>query len=820
MPDPKQQADLFPEPSHGDDGTVFINERCRLQRRDGFVVVTVGGVVLAHFAVGDRMAEAHAIVALVEQGHARQIQVARAFGCDERTIRRHQRRLEQGGLAALGRPRGYPRGQWRLAKDRTARVNNWKASGVTNREIARRLGVDEKSVRKLLRRLGWRPSAPEQLSLPVAPTPVEAADPKLSGSPASPPSQLTQPRHAVTRVRQLAPATSAVAPPAPALPADGDTSQPVEGADPKLSAPDAEPPAFSSDPSDRTADRILACLGLLDDAAPMFAPAKAVPGLGVLLALPPIIHSGVLDIARDIYGGIGPAFYGLRTTIVTLILMALLRIKRPEALKERSPQALGRLLGLDRAPEVKTLRRKLARLAACGCAHALGRALAQRRVQERGHAMGFLYVDGHVRAYHGKRPVPKTHIARMRLAMPATTDYWVNDAEGEPLFFVTTEANRGLVKMLPVVLQEVRALVGERRVTVVFDRGGWSPALFARLIEDGFDVLTYRKGKCRRIARRRFSVHEAMLDGRPVRYSLADQAVRLLGRKLRLRQVTRLTDDGHQTQIITSRWDLTAVEVAHRMFERWRQENFFKYLREEYALDALVDYGAEPADATRDVPNPARQALNAELRRAYAELAGVAAALGVEAATNRESLRRTMRGFKIANAKLGKQIQKAAAKIRALEKRRARVPVRTPVQKVVEGEVVKLAVERKHLADIFRMVAYQAESDLLRLIASYYPRAEDEGRTLVQSALALAGDIETSDGELRLVLDTLSSPHKTRALGALCDKLNETETRFPGTTLRLRFAVKPDPAPSLAFPGARDPTGTPANEKPDNFAPG
>jgi DNA-binding CsgD family transcriptional regulator len=800
MPDNEQQTDLFPAPSPGNDGTVIINERCRLQRRDGFVVVTVSGVVIAHFRVGDRMAEAHAMVALVDQGHARQRQVARAFGCDERTVRRHQRRLERGGLAALGRPRGYPRGQPRLAKERAATVNDWKASGATNREIARRLGVDEKSVRKLLRRLGWRPPTPEQLSLPVASRPVEAADPKLSGSPTSPPS---------------AAPTASTAPNAPGPPADGDAPQPVGAADPKLSALDAEPPAFSRDPCDRTADRVLACLGLLDDAAPMFAPAKAVLGLGVLLAIPPIIHSGVLDIARDIYGGIGPAFYGLRTTIVTLILMALLRIKRPEALKEHSPQGLGRLLGLDRAPEVKTLRRKLGRLAAGGCASTLGRALAQRRVQQRGHAMGFLYVDGHVRAYHGKRPLPKTHLARMRLAMPATTDYWVNDAEGEPLFFVTTEANRGLVKMLPVVLQEVRALVGERRVTVVFDRGGWSPELFRRLIEDGFDVLTYRKGKCRRLAKRRFATHDAVLDGRPVRYLLADQAVLLLGRKLRLRQVSRLTDDGHQTQIITSRWDLSAVEVAHRMFERWRQENFFKYLREEYALDALVDYGTESADANRDVPNPARQALNAELRRAYAELARLAAALGVEAATNRESLRRTMRGFKIANAKLGKQIQKAAEKIRALEKRRASVPVRIPVQDVVMGEVIKLAVERKHLTDIFKMVAYQAESDLSRLIASYYPRAEDEGRTLVQSALALAGEIVAADGELRIVLDTLSSPHKTRALGALCDQLNETDTRFPGTTLRLRFAVKPEPIPSLAFPGARQATDAPATSEPD-----
>jgi len=184
-------------------------------------------------------------------------------------------------------------------------------------------------------------------------------------------------------------------------------------------------PSLDTDPSDRQIDQVFACIGLLDDAAPLFRPGSEVPGAGVLLAIPALVDSGVFEIAREIYDSIGPAFYGLRTTLVTLLMMALLRIKRPEGLKEHSPQSLGRLLGLDRAPEVKTLRRKLARLAVYGRAAEFGRALAQRRVKTRGHALGFLYVDGHVRAYHGKRSLPKTHLARMRLSMPATTDYWV-----------------------------------------------------------------------------------------------------------------------------------------------------------------------------------------------------------------------------------------------------------------------------------------------------------------------------------------------------------------------------------------------------------
>src|SRR5438477_9775746 len=113
-------------------------------------------------------------------------------------------------------------------------------------------------------------------------------------------------------------------------------------------------------------------------------------------------------------------------------------------------------------------------------------------------------------------------------------------------------------------MREVRDLVGERRVTIVFDRGGWSQKLFDRMIKDGFDLLTYRKGRCRRINERRFIRRRAELDGRLVDYLLHDRPVRFLKGKLRLRQVTRLCDDGHETQVITSRWELRDIEVAYR----------------------------------------------------------------------------------------------------------------------------------------------------------------------------------------------------------------------------------------------------------------
>lgn len=116
-----------------------------------------------------------------------------------------------------------------------------------------------------------------------------------------------------------------------------------------------------------------------------------------------------------------------------------------------------------------------------------------------------------------------------------------------------------------------------------------------------------------------------------------------------------------------------------------------------------------------------------------------------------------------------------------------------PVADVVAGEVVKLAPEKKHLSSIVKMVAYQAESDLVRLVAPHYRRAQDEGRTLVQSALADSADIEVTEHELLITLAPLSSAHWTLALAALCDALNLSRTPFHGTRLLLRYGVGPGP---------------------------
>jgi transposase len=764
--------------------TVVINPRCTLRMEGDQRVIVVGGMPVHHYHGDDAVAEAYAMVFLVESGFAQQTEVALAFGKSERTVRRHQERYLQAGMVGLGRSEGWRRGRRRISGKRLRVIERMKSDGLSNREIAHRLGVTENAIRKLVG--PSKSDGIEQLSLATV---------------AAPPSPPLSSALSVAVVEEYAsPAQTAF------VEDFSRGSQETEEDEPR-------PMSLDQDASDRTFDRQLAYLGLLDDAAPIFRDGSQVPGVGVLLSLPYLVHSGLLQIARKLYSEIGPAFYGLRTTLLTLFLMALLRIQRPEQLKGRDPAAFGRLLGLDRAPEVKTLRRQLGRLAARHHADQLGAGLARLRVAQRGELMGFLYIDGHVRAYHGQRTISKTYVARRHLAMPATTDYWINDRSGDPLLVVTSEVNASLVRAFPNLLRQVREAVGDRRVTIVFDRGGWSPKLFRSMIQDGFDILTSRKGKSRLINERRFIRRPGKLDGHWVTYDLSDQPMRFLKGKLRLRQITRLCEDGHQTQIITSRWDPRDLEVAYRMFERWRQENFFKYMREEFLLDALVDYRIEPEDPTRTVPNPERRALDKQIRAARTELAQIERQYGAAAVDNAEQDRPTMRGFKIAYGKLGKKLRAARGRLQKLIEKRRDVPVRLEIRDLSEQAVVKLATERKHLTDIVKMIAYQAESDLFNLLAPHYMRTEQEGRTLLHELFAAAGDIKVTESELQLTLAPLSSLHRTRAVHALCELLDQTATVFPGSNLRVRFAVRPSPRIGLAFPGTpphrRPPAGAP-----------
>ena len=710
-------------------------------------LVTVHGLATFAWDAGDEAGRRLAAVQLVRLRAASQGQVAEAFGVDPATIWRWDQALAADGVAGLVPSRRGPKGASKLTPELVERITALDAAGATLREIAAATGVSTFSARNALGRVaaGGRPAAAG------------------SGAPVA-----------------------------------GDDEQ-GQGAVPLL-----------PDPVPRGGERVLARWGLLGEGAgPVFTAGARYPLAGLLLALPALEATGLLEAAREVYGRLRDGFYGMGATLLTVVFLALAGEPRAEGATRVPPAALGRVLGLDRAPEVKTIRRKLGELAAAGKAAELIMALARRHAAARPDALGFLHVDGHARVYYGTRQVQKTHVARLKFPAPATMETWVTDQDGDPVFMVIAEPSDSLAGELRRLLPALRQVVGGgRRVTVCFDRGGWSPALFADITAAGFDVLTWRKGPAADLPAAGFTTVTCTDDrGRAHEYDLADTTVELgisegprKGQTVTLRQVTRLVPakggGTRQIHVLTSRDDLAAGQVCWRMSSRWREENYFRYARTRFALDALDSYAAAPDDPDRMVPNPARKTAAARIRQAEAaaqaaETARDAALLQLRSPAPGQAAYLTNQ---MINA-LAAPVEAACRELEEADKAAAAVPARVPLGELAP-DMVRLDAETKQITHAIRMAAYNAETTLARALDGHYARAGDEAYALIREALTVSGDICPGDGELLVRLDPLTAPRRTQALAALCDQLTAAGARYPGTDLILRYEVKSHPNPA------------------------
>ena len=754
------------------DHVTVINDIVHFEDVDGVRSVFLWGQLFYHYVLGNRDEEAFIIGVLGRGGYATKRGLAQAFGIGEKTAYRYRKRLEEEGAAGIPQRKRGPKGPSVATAAFRRRVVSLKDDGYSDRGIARILGVSHTTVSRILREEGYRaPEAPVLIDLgedePSAPS-VPQEDAAADGEERDHGSDLAD-----------------GADPEVATEESGDQAvAEVDGeAVPVLPRPVAE------GVSPRLLERGLAGTGHLVEAPPILESGTNLRFAGVFLALPGLAEVGLLSAALRVYRTLRKGFYGLTSTVLTLYVMALLRIKTPESLSGLPPEILGRVLGLDRSPEVKTVRRKLRELSGHCRAADFVAALAEEIRDRNEDLLGFLYVDGHVRAYYGKRKIPKTWVPTRRLCLPATSEVWVNDAGGAPFFFVTTEGNPSLSKALPGLLGEVKKILGDRRAVVIFDRGGWSVEAMEKLLAlKSFDFLTYRRGAYHDLPEDLFMEVE-IEPGKTVELAESEVVIEGLGQ---VRVVAKRDPDGKQVHILTNLPPerLSKVEVYLRITRRWRQENFFKYMRANYALDALVSFETEPADGEREIPNPAWKALDREVRAKRKKVRRLTVALGEGAKEKDQGGRPTLRGFKRSVFETGPALSTAEQELAKTLKARSAVPKRILVKDLGGEPAVRLEFERKLLTDAIKMCAYRAESGLANAIGPHYSRSSEEGRKLIQEALHAAGDLEVTDRMVKITLEPLSSPHRTAVLEKLCEILNGKSAIYPGTKLRLRYAVR------------------------------
>jgi hypothetical protein len=574
-------------------------------------------------------------------------------------------------------------------------------------------------------------------------------------------------------------------------------------------------------------------MGVLREAPLEFVAAADVPCGGVLLALPALLLEGLLRHSREHFTP-PPGYYPLETLFLVLAFMALARLRTVEALRYEPPGEWGKLVGLDRIPEAKTLRQKIADLCATPEPVAeWSQTLARDWIGALdADCTGVYYIDGHVRVYHGElTKLPRRYVSRERLCLRGTTDYWVNGLGGQPFFVVTRPIDPGLGTVLrEQIVPRLLALIPvdpvaaaipvdaiapvdaepaatpapapaagapapasmppPPRLTIVFDREGYSPALFAELKALGVAILTYHKFPGADWPEAEFAPRTVTLHhGETVVMSLAERGT-CLPNGLWLREVRHREAHGHQVSILSTDYHIELPPIAVRMFARWCQENFFKYMREHYSLDRLVEHGVETLPETTVVINPAWRRLDTQVRRARELLRRAQAQLGAGSLTATPAPSE-VEAWQVRQGELTARIGQERTRLEELKTQRKATPPKLELGALPKEEQFgRLPQTRKHFVDTIRLVAYRAETAMAHLAREKLAR-DDDARALLREIYTGTADLRP-DAEAKTLtvrIHPLACRAHDMVLEHLCAELTATETLYPGTDLRLIYQL-------------------------------
>jgi transposase-like protein len=686
---------------------------------------------------------------LVCQGACKQVEIQRVFGVSKNSVGRSVKKYREEGAEAFFRPRNG-RGPSVITDEVKPRIEELFAAGKSSQKVAKELGIKHDTLRKAI-----------QQGRVIGPRRIERAKTEACASDKS------------TR-----------------------------------SFEDAE--AEMGNGCTRPVERMAAAFGLLPGGAKeQFTPCHDVSLGGVICALPALIANGLLSHIDKCFTTLGGYYTGLQV-LVLVAYMALCRIKTVEQLQCYPPGELGKMMGLDRVPEVRCLRNKLAELSEGDAPQKWSRLLSKDWMESSPELAGALYVDGHVRVYHGgKTDLPKRFVSRERLCMRGTTDYWVNDALGRPFFLVSRPVDQGMLEALrndivPRLLEDIpgqpsaEALEKDpclERFTIIFDREGYSPAFFKEMWEKHrIACITYHKFPKENWPEDRFIETEVkMPNGERLFMKLAEMGSWVGSKKdgLWVREVRKLCKDGHQTSLISSAKASFATRDAARIFSRWSQENFFAYMEKHFAIDLLSEYGTEEFPGIQKVINPTWRELERERRSLASKLANRQAKFA-----NLELHPELGDDKKIAKwennkVKIVEEIENLEHDLKDIKQQLKETSKHIEWDDLQpDHKFEKLRSSKKALMDTVKMIAYRAETALVNIVREKLSR-QDDARALIRDLCRCEADIlpNENDKTLTVRVHSMANARSNRAVRHLLDQLDQTEFNYPGTNFKLVYRM-------------------------------
>jgi hypothetical protein len=540
-----------------------------------------------------------------------------------------------------------------------------------------------------------------------------------------------------------------------------------------------------------------------------FSPQVDLNHAGVLLSLPALVANGLLKYQEDFYPDTG--YYSIASIFLSLAFLSLLRIKTLSESSRLPPGELGRAIGLDRIPEVKTLRERIALFCEKADIDSWSLKLSKDWMEEYPELSAVLYIDGHVKIYFGSTTkMPKRFVSRLRLCMSGSTDYWVNDMTGQPFFVINKVVNSSMIEVIkndiiPRVGTDVPNQPTEEeldgnpflhRFMIVFDRECYSPDFFYDLWQDRIAICTYNKNVKDIWPDEEFSKQKGQLPfGAEQEMEIAERGVLLQNKgskkKVWAREIRRKTETGHQISIITTNFMLETIMVGLYMFARWTQENFFKYVMQNFGIDTLVSFCKEKVSDTIVLVNPEYRDLEGQQKRLTSKLNHRKSKYATMELAELPTEEQKMKSYIQKKSELVDQITALEKEIELVKTSKKEVPRKIKYSELPEEQKFDNVInERKRFLDIIKMIAYRAETAMSNMIKPLMSHP-NESRILLQKIYQTDANIYPDYGKnvLTIEIHNLAYWKDDKILQKLCEQLNKSETKFPGTELTICYKM-------------------------------
>lgn len=703
--------------------------RIEVVRADGKVLVRLLGVNVLCFDDGDVGARHCAIVGLAETHKVTGREVAQAFGLSEVYVSRLRGRYREHGSSGLVPPPPGPRHKSKLSDELVEQIIGLKKSGLVYVQIAEQLGISIASVSRALTGPGQQVNRAEPLSL-------------------------------------LPEERSGEAEPIPQPQLDGDLDV--------VQAPDETAAVVE----------------------PLVAPLEGIISVqhaGAMMLHVPLFQLGLQKAFEAAGAKLAPArTHDLGGVLSTLTLGFGLGLANVEQFKFAVRGNLGPMAGIAVAPEIRTLRRKLGELSEQIDTVILTREVARGLIKMEPVWEGLHYVDGHFTAYHGELPAPKTRDPKRHCASRGRTDTWVHDVWARPLFFLTSPVHDQLVSVIPKVVEEIKAIAGDddNPIFLIFDRGGYSPNLFAWLMDNDVDFASYLKGDFEPLPDSEFKLKWWAFEGARHTYELAETKLTLGEHTYRI-IVKRDGPGAKQIPIITSLKRTNPAKIVHLVKLRWRQENGLKDLVHLSFIDGIVEYGGEEEPDPTKILHPEREKLKVQLMDLRQQRTALQTELGVAVMDNSRNRSTSMRGFKTAHEKQRQQIEQLLQQEEKLEKAISVLPARIRRCDLDPTKMrAILRTERRTMVNSLKLSVDNAQRWLARKFLAHLDDL-DEYRTQLRNLLRQPGELlyDQVAGRLTTRLHPPDSPKIRKALAGLLEDLNALSPRTLDGRWELKFEL-------------------------------